>query len=76
MSITLNLQREAMSDQPVDYALRLSELLTPDELQDLVEALEAVNFTRNGFGSVLIIIKRQRIEQLEITSTVRPSLGR
>ena len=66
-----------MEEMPaVDYAARISELLTPDELQDLVEALEMVKITRNGFGTVVIKIRKQRIEQLEITSTVRPSVGR
>lgn len=60
----------------VDYAARIGELLTPDELQDLVECIEKVQATRNGFGTVVIKIRKQRIEQLEITSTVRPSVGR
>lgn len=59
-----------------DIAKRICDLLTQDELQDLVEALETVKTTRNGFGVVVIKIRKQRIEQLEITSTVRPSLGR
>ncbi len=60
----------------VDYAARMAELLTPDEIRDLVEALETVKTTRNGFGVVVIKIRKQRIEQLEITSSIRPAKGR
>ncbi len=59
-----------------EYLSRISKLLTPDEIQDLVEAIETVAAYRNGYGVITMRIEKQRVKQLEITSTVRPTIGR
>jgi hypothetical protein len=51
---------------------RLAELLTPEELSNLVHALAAI-VDRSGYGEIRIEIRRRRIDQIAITETLKPS---
>lgn len=54
---------------------RMSHSLTIDEIRDLVDAIETVINYRNGFGQITINFERQRVNQIAITSTVKPGVS-
>lgn len=53
---------------------KLFTLLTPNEIGELIQAFGTVINFRNGYGTVVIEIRKRRIEQVVITSTIKPSL--
>lgn len=54
---------------------RLSNILTPTEVEELVEAFEAIIKYRNGYGHIAVVIERKHVIQIGITSTVKPGVS-
>ncbi len=53
---------------------KLQDLLTSEELSELVQAIETVKNFRNGFGIVKISFEQRRIKQVAMTSTIKPGI--
>jgi len=58
-----------------EFYRRLSAVLTPLEMRDLVEAIESVITKRNGYGKIAVEIERRRLIQIAVTSTVKPGVS-
>lgn len=52
---------------------RLAELLTAEELSDLVHALEGI-VDRSGYGEIRVDLKKGRIDRIAITETLKPGV--
>lgn len=52
---------------------RLLEILTTNEFNCLVDALETVINNQNGYGTIEIDVRQKRIYILGIKSTIKPS---
>ncbi len=52
---------------------RLAELLTPEELADLVHAMDGI-MDRSGYGEIRLEIKRRRIDRIAVTETLKPGV--
>ena len=55
------------------YLQRLAELLTAEELADLVRALEAIK-DQSGFGNIQIEMKRGRIDKIWFGASLKPGV--
>jgi len=52
----------------------LGDLLTEDELADLVEMLSLVNKVAGGYGNIILDIKNGRLDNIEFGASRRPKL--
>lgn len=55
-------------------AERLAALMDEKELTALVDALESVILTRNGYGRIGVEVRGRKVTKIEVMSTIKPGV--